>query len=140
MSTSTVAVQGEVINPSATANAKESAHFSFAQVIKELIHAVPAAFPSENLQYQAVRVVDDYVKAHVSRSALPALADGNQRAPLEDVTQRIPPQGSGYIVPSSTPAIDYDRLAAAIVRQQLRLSEKPAPADSAEVSEDDNAS
>jgi hypothetical protein len=123
-------VQGQVISPSAVANATQSAAFELGQVIKTLVAGSSHAFHSENEVLDAHRKIDTYVRAHVPVSARAALADGTQTAPVEDVSKRPAPAGAGYIMPSpNAPAIDYDRLAAAIVRAQL--AEQAAAQESA---------
>lgn len=128
MSTPTLAIQGEVVQPSAVASPQAAAAFNLGQVLKEIIHAIPAAFSSENQVLAAFTAIDDFIKAFVTRSALPALADGTQRAPMEDVSKRIPPAGTAFSVPTNIPAIDYDKLAAAMVRAQAQyLQQNPPP-------------
>lgn len=114
--------------PSAIAGQTPSAVFKLGQVLKEIIHALPAAFAGENDVLAAINDVDTFIKAFVPAAALPALMTGDQRAPVEDVSKRIPPQGVAYVVPANVPVIDYDRLAMAMVRAQQQLAAEPAPA------------
>lgn len=119
------------IEPTAIAGQTPSAVYKLAQVLKEIVHAIPAAFAGENDVLAALNVIDDFTKAFVPASALGALLTGAERAAVEDVSKRIPPQGVAYVVPSNMPVIDYDRLAMAMVRaqQQLAAESAPAPAD-----------
>jgi hypothetical protein len=111
-------VAGEVIQPTAYAGPKAVATHKLGELLKELVHGNPHAFTSENQKLEALNTVDGYVKAHTQPSEIRALSDGTQRAPIEDVTQRKAPN-VGYSVPTAQAApIDYDRLAAAIVRAQ----------------------
>ena len=125
-------IQGKVSYPSAIAGQVPSAVFKFSQLIKELIHSVPTAFNNENDVLAALTTVDDFIKAFVPLSNLAALADVPARAPIEDVTKRTPPAGVSYSIPSNTPAIDYNKLAEAIVRAQAAIAfenqPEPAPA------------
>lgn len=121
-------VLSKPVYPSAVAGQTPSAVFKLGQVLKELIHAVPAAFAGENDLLAAVSSVDEFIKAFVPAAALPALLTGEQRAPVEDVSKRIPPQGVAYVVPSNLPVIDYDKLAMAMVKAQMELASAPAPA------------
>lgn len=150
MTTSAVAeregavVQGRVSPPPAIASAVQSANYKFAQVMKEIIVASPHAFQSENQQLEALAAVDSFLSALVPNSARRALADIPARAPVEDVSKRVPPAGAGYSLPyAGNAAIDYDKLAAAIVRAQyaqanaeVATTDEPAPADDTETSED----
>lgn len=139
------AIQGRVSPPPAIANAQQSASFRLGQVLKELIHAAPHAFTSENQVFAACEAVDAFLAANVPSSARRALQDIPARAPLEDVTKRIPPNGATFGLPAAAPAqIDYDKLAAAIVRAQYAMSQsenppadEPAPAAELQETEDD---
>lgn len=120
-------VQGKVsrpdrpVNPSAIAQAVPSAAYGIAQVLKDLIHS-SRAFHSENQVLEAYKAVDTFMKAFVPASALSALMTGDERASIEDVSKRIPPQGVAFSVPTNVPAIDYDKLAAAMVRAQAQYA------------------
>lgn len=126
-------VQGKLSPPPATANQSQSAVYLLGQVLKEIIHAVPTAFPSENQQFSAIQTVDKFVAASVPVSAQRALAGIPARAPVEDVTQRKPPAGVSYSIPQSM-SIDYDALARAMLKvqresaaeQQAQLQASPA--------------
>lgn len=136
-------IQGKVSYPSAIAGQVPSAVYKFGQVLKEIIHAVPTAFSNENDLLAALTTLDDFVKAFVPVSNLAALADVAARAPIEDVSKRTPPAGVSYSIPSNTPAIDYDKLAAALVRAQMAIAAEnqpepvpaPAPANPAQAQE-----
>jgi len=123
-------VQGRVVQPSATAGQEASAVYKVGQVLKEIVHALPNAFSNENKVLSAVQDIESFVKAYVPASALPALATGAERAMVEDVSKRPAPAGVSYSIPTTAPTIDYDKLAAAMVRAQAEYaaSLQPAPA------------
>src|ERR1700677_1930305 len=83
--------QGRVVQPSATSSGMQSAAFGLGQVLKELISGVPQAFRTENELLAAQNAVDKFITASVPSSAMPALADGTQVAPVEDVSKRVAP-------------------------------------------------
>lgn len=128
-------IQGSVVTPAASANGSQSAVFSLGQMLKELIHGTPQAFSSENQLLSALSSVDAWVKAHVPGSARTALATGDERAAIEDVSLRPAPNGVSYSIPTTAPTIDYDKLAMAMVRAQQQIAAEhaaqtstPAPA------------
>jgi hypothetical protein len=117
-------VQGSVVQPSAMAGPVASAVYGLGEILKDLIHN-GKAYHSECQVLNAVNVVEDFVSAFVKPSEEPALRTGDERAPYEDVSLRQPPPGFvGMAVPNQ-PTIDYDKLAAALVRAQMSIS--PAP-------------
>lgn len=88
---------------------------NFANVIRDLLAA--HVFPNENAKLSAMRAVDAFEKANVPVNAF--LNREGDRAPVEDVSKRVPPGGNvAVVLPQSTPAIDYDRLAAALMAAQ----------------------
>lgn len=109
------------IEPSAVAKQVPSAAFAIGQVLRDLIHS-SGAFKSENQILEAYKAVDTFMKAFIPASALPALMTGDERAPVEDVSKRIPPQGIAFSTPTNVPAIDYDKLALAMVRAQAQYA------------------
>lgn len=118
------------IAPTAVAQQIPSAVFAIGAVLKDLIHS-SRAFHSENQVLEAYKAVDTFLKAFVPASALPALMTGDERAAVEDVTKRIPPQGVAFAVPTNLPVIDYDKLALAMVRaQQMIAAESAVPQES----------
>lgn len=133
-------IQGRVVTPSATANAQQSAYFALGDILKALVHGVPSAFPKENDVLAAFATIEKFVKANVTGSAIKALATGDERAPVEDVSKRPAPAGVSYSIPASgAGAIDYEKLAAYIVREMASQSAIPsAPAQNTEVTYDGN--
>ncbi|HEV2352694.1 MAG TPA: hypothetical protein VGR89_00485 [Puia sp.] len=122
----------EHVEPAAIAGPQASAVFKVGQVLKELIHAVPSAFPGENDVLRAVNDVESFISAFVKKNELPALATGDQRAMVEDVSKRPTPAGVAFSTPMAQAGIDYDRLAAAIVRQMAEQTAVTPPAPAAE--------
>jgi len=117
-------VQGEVIRPTAFASPKETAVHDLGQVLIQLIHGATHAFTDENAKNAAITVVNKWAHAHVTASARRALMTGEEIAPVEDVTQRIPPPQVTFGTPANQgPGIDYKKLAAEIVRQQMAAAE-----------------
>lgn len=127
------------VYPAAVAGQTPSAVYKLGQVLKEIVHGIPAAFAGENDVLAAITAIDEFIKAFVPAAALPALLTGDERASVEDVSKRIPPQGVAYVVPSNVPVIDYDKLAMAMVRAQQELAASaPAPATDT-VTDEENA-
>jgi hypothetical protein len=112
-------VSTEPVSPSAVSSAKSGAVFALGEVLKTLLHNAVGAFHTEGDLDAAIRVVDKFVGAHVPGSEMDALLTGDQRAPKEDVTKRIPP--GGVVQPVITgPVIDYQALAKAILAEQQK--------------------
>lgn len=106
----------QVRQPSAMAGPVHSATFKLGEILKDVLRK-SGSYHNETDLHAALNAVDTWVRSIVPLSAHPALADGMQSAPHEDVTKRIPPGGMPAII-STAPAIDYDRLAAAILAAQ----------------------
>lgn len=114
-----VVVQGSVVQPTAIASGKESAAHGLAKVLGRIIDGLPAAFTREDDRLQAHAAVNDFVRANVTQTGLRALQTGEEKAPIENVALRVPPPPVTFGTPvNPTGGIDYERLAAAIVRQQ----------------------
>jgi hypothetical protein len=112
-----------VVVPSAIAQAKPSATFALGGILRKLIdHSL--AFASENAKLAAHQVVDDFINSHVGFQEMQALATGEERAPVEDVTKRVAPGGAPQLQLPSAP-LDYTKLAQAILAEQARLSAQP---------------
>ena len=112
-------VPGEVVYPDAIASGKESGVFGLSQVVRALINGSPHAFSSEEEKRIALEKVDTFTRSHVPHSSRQALMTGDEMAPVEDVSQRVPPPQTTFGTPVQAPGIDYRRLAAEIVRQLL---------------------
>lgn len=113
------AVAGEVITPrpAATANAQQSAVYKFGELMKGVLHRSVGVFHNEADLLDALNIVDAFVKTFVPASVANVLSTGEQMAPREDVSLRIPPNQGHAPVPAA-PGLDYDKLAAAILRVQ----------------------
>lgn len=110
-------IQGSVVQPSAMAGPVASAVFGLAQILKDVVHN-GRVYTAENDVLAALNAIDSFANAFVKPSELPALATGDERAQVEDVSLRPAPPGMTGMVPSNAPSIDYDKLAAALVRAQ----------------------
>lgn len=127
-------VQGTVVEPTAIASGKESAVHALGETLMRIIDGVPAAFHGENDRLKAHESVRQFVGSLVSRQGFAALRTGDEKAPVEDVAMRVPPPQVTFGTPVNAPGagIDYDRLAAAIVRQQAKAA-RAAELDAQEV-------
>lgn len=117
-----------VVNPTAMAGPVHSATWALGEVLKEIIHK-GGVYLTENALHEAEAIVSAWVKSVVPLSAVAALSTGDERAPREDVSKRIPPGGLPAIpVVTTAPAIDYDRLAEALLAAQQRSQAQLAAA------------
>lgn len=121
------ALQGQVVTPSAIAGPVGSAVFAIGQVLKDIIHN-SGSYRNENDVLAALGAVDSLVNAFLKDSERPAVATGEERAPIEDVSLRKPPPGYTVPGPVVNQVIDYDKLAAAIVRMQMQYAPQVAAA------------
>lgn len=106
----------KTVEPSAVSDGQSSAVFALGQVLKTVLHKMPI-FSVESDLDNAINVVDKWVSAFVPGSAMAALVTGDERAPKEDVSQRIPPGGPVANIYSG-PQLDYAKLAQAILAAQ----------------------
>lgn len=126
MSTPLAALTGQVVTPavpgdqtvagSVAADGKSSVVAKLAEIIKDMITR-GGVYHSEEAQRLALEVVDDFKRVF---SAGSGLVLETYRAPWEDVSKR--PSASGAIAPAVPAgfAIDYDQLAAALLRAQQK--------------------
>jgi hypothetical protein len=108
-----------VIEPTAVSTPRSAAVHALGGVLKTMIHN-GRMFVNEKDIDDAMNVVDTFVGAFVPGAELPALLTGAERAVREDVSQRIPPGGAPAPAAYAGPAIDYAKLAEAIVAVQRR--------------------
>lgn len=111
------AIEPGVVAPSAVSSGTQSASYKLGSVLLEIVHRA-GIYARESDLHAAEQVVRDWVRAMAS-SGLSALVTGEERAPIEDVSKRTPP--GGFVpVPAAAPqpSIDYDKLAAALMRQR----------------------
>lgn len=113
-----------VVSPTAIASGKSTAVFAFADVLKTVVHALPMAFHSESGIEAADAAIDAYVGAHVPASEMSAILTGDERAPKEDVSLRIPPGGGVQGQVLTGPVLDYAKLARAILMEQAKMQQK----------------
>lgn len=90
--------------------------FGMGELLKVIVRRSVGLFHSEVDQDNALNTIDKWVATAVSKSGMRALATGDEHAPKEDVTLRTPP--GGPVAPPAAPGLDYDKLAAAILRVQ----------------------
>lgn len=112
-----------VVRPAAIASGNHSATHALGQVLMDLVHRA-GVYTSETDLHAAEAVVSAWVKSVVPLSAVAALVTGDERAPKEDVTKRVPPGGLPAIPVTTAPAIDYDRLADALLAAQRRSAQQ----------------
>lgn len=114
MSTNLPALSGTVVPQSDVAD--EHAH-KFFNVVRNLLHS-SHAFHSESDLDEALNSVNAFER-HFLAGPLSRQVSEDDRAPKEDVTQRVPPPTGAVVVPPSAgPAIDYNKLAAAMFELQ----------------------
>jgi hypothetical protein len=70
----------------------------------------------------AVNVVEAFVAAHVSSDEMSALGGTDRRAPREDVSKRVPPNGAAAAIVQG-PVLDYAKLAQAILSEQRKIQQ-----------------
>lgn len=114
-----VAPQTPTLYPTAVSGPQSAAIHGLGEVLKTIIHS-SHYFPTENQVDAAMAAVDKWVNTSVKSHELGAILTGEERAPKEDVTKRIPPGGP---MPTAQvgPQIDYRQLAEAIIAAQQRL-------------------
>ena len=111
-----------VVSPSAVSSPKSNATFALGEILKTVLHKVPA-FASENDLDNAINVVDSWVKSSIPSSEVPAIFMDNARAAKEDVTQRTPPGGAVANIVTG-PVLDYSKLAQAILAEQRKYQQQ----------------
>lgn len=119
-------VQGQPIAPTAMASGAHSAAWDLGQVLKVMVERT-GVFLTEQARNDALRAVDKFTGSLIPAGAVRALATGDERAAHEDVSQRQAPAGATSFVPAAQVAIDYDKLAAALVRAQQAERQQDTP-------------
>lgn len=76
----------------------------------------------------AITAVDEFEK-HILTGGHSSVVTEEDPAPKEDVSQRRAPQTGTAVVPASGPALDYNRLAAAILQMQQHQVDDEPPAE-----------
>jgi hypothetical protein len=109
------ALQGKVLPPAVSPDA--DAGHQFVNVVRQLAH-IPTAFHSEAERIAALEALTAYERSILGSAHAGVIAE-TDHAPIEDVSLRVPPGGPPLPVVTG-PTIDYDKLAAAIVRAQAQ--------------------
>jgi hypothetical protein len=125
-----VAIEGKVLPPAVSPDA--DAGHGFVNVVRKLAH-IPTAFHSEDERLAALDALTTYERS-ILGSAHAGVIQETDHAPVEDVSLRVPPGGAPMPVVTG-PTIDYDKLAAAIVRAQLAQAEASKPVEITDVSD-----
>lgn len=125
MSYSPAVLQGrpEVIQPTRIAAAHASSAHAFFNVIRDILHK--SGYHTEGELLAALDAIAQYELKVVTPGDLQQVSSENDRAAVEDVSKRIPPQSGIGMLPVLSPApIDYDKLAAALVRAQAAAAQE----------------
>lgn len=115
-------VQSSVVSPTRTIPKEPYSSHGFFNVIRDIVHR-GNVYHSEVDQNAALDAIDKH-EQHQLAENLPYVISDTDRAGREDVTLRTPPGGAVLPNAVATQGIDYDKLAAAIVRAQ---NAQPAP-------------
>lgn len=107
------ALQGEVLTPDAVVDPIAFPAHDFFNVIKDVIHRASVFHDEDDLK-KAMNAVDVFEKRFLKNDHQHVTSE-DDRAPHEDVSQRIPPQTGAVTVPAGAPAIDYNKLAQALM-------------------------
>jgi hypothetical protein len=110
-------VQGSVITPTGSIAAASVTAHDFFNVLRQVVTASPA-FTSEADLLKAVTALTSHEKQTVAQSDQRQVLRETDLAPVEDVSKRVA-ANNGLPAPVATgPAIDYGKLAQAIVAAQ----------------------
>jgi hypothetical protein len=125
MSTSTGAVAphtipGEIVTPDAVLDPKSVPAHNFFNVMRDLIGMTP--YHTEGQKNKALDAVDAFENRFVPVQDRQHVLTETDPAGREDVSLRPVPANSGFPAPVAGPAIDYNRLAAAIVAMQQQAA------------------
>lgn len=118
-------LQGTLVpSPADAIPAGDALAHDFFNVVHAVLNNV-AVFRNENELDHAHGIVERFENHYLTTSRRNVITEDDQ-APKEDVTQRVAPQPGGAVVPVAGPAIDYNKLAAALVAAQRRAQDGPA--------------
>lgn len=106
-------IPGEVVTPAAVVGPLAFPAHAFLNTLRSVISR-SGAFHGEDELRSALSSVDNYEKAILKNDHKHVLTE-DDHAPYEDVSLRIPPRTGNAPVPIGAPAIDYNRLAAALM-------------------------
>lgn len=121
-------IPGEVVTPAAVVGPQAFPTHNYLNVMRDLVRG--RVFHNEEDVRTALATIDTYEKRLLSSDHQHVLSE-DDAAPHEDVSQRIPPRGAP-VVPSSAPAIDYNKLAAALMAAGFG-QQAPAVTDSPQI-------
>lgn len=120
-------IPGELVTPAAIVGPLAFPAHAFLNTMRQVI-SKSAVFHSEDELNAALQSVTNYEKAILKNDHQHVLSE-EDHAPREDVSKRIPPRGSYAPVPTGAPAIDYNRLAAALMAAGFGQQAEEGPAE-----------
>lgn len=117
-------IPGEVVTPDAVLDPKSVPAHNFFNVLRDLVHRT--TYHDEGQKHAALDALDAFEQRFVPVQDRKYVVLDTDYAGREDVSKRIPPQVGTTPVPVAGPAIDYNRLAAAIVAMQQQAAAESA--------------
>lgn len=123
MSNPPVVLQGsaEAISPTRIAAPTANPAHKFFNVIRDIVHM--SGYHTEGQLLEALNAISAYEKQLVTASDLRQVSTDNDRAAVEDVTQRKAPNAVGPQPLQTAAPIDYNQLAAALLAAQAAQSQ-----------------
>ncbi len=120
-------IQGQVIDPPKVISPISMAAHAFFNVLRTIVTDA-GVFKDENAVLKAIDAILAYEKQVIPALDRRHVLSEDDPAPMEDVTQRVPPSYPGTRAPAPMPAfqIDYNRLAQAILAAQQGNAESDA--------------
>jgi hypothetical protein len=116
-------IPGEIVTPDAVLDPKSIPAHDFFNVMRDIVHRT--TYHHESEKNAALDAVDAFESRFVPVQDRKYVQLETDYAGREDVSQRTPPQVGTLPVPAG-PAIDYNRLAAAIVAMQQQANAENA--------------
>lgn len=105
------------------ASAADLAAHEFFNVLRHVVRHVPHL--NEDALDTALRVVDDYESRSLDGPIQHVIAE-TDHAKREDVSKRVAPQTGTALAPVAGPALDYNKLAAALLAAQAQAQQDAA--------------
>lgn len=116
------------VNPSRVIDAQSVVAHNFFNTLREITRNY-RHWPTENHKLAAIESVNAYEK-HTLNGRVSDVVTEDDHAPVEDVSKRRPPPGSGLPVNVvQGPAIDYNKLAAALAEHMQRAQVSQSPSE-----------
>lgn len=110
-------LQGTLVPSAAdTIPAADVKTHAFFNILRDVVGGLHV-YPSEGALDSALNAITEFERTLLS-GPIHRVVQETDLAPKEDVTKRIPPQVGMNVAPVAGPAIDYNKLAAAIVAMQ----------------------